>query len=93
MRKFKCWLKAIPHWLLTGNFYVSHENERTYEEAIIISSPRGWRIANNYEHSADETVHPHGCLVKLKCVHCGREDAYWYCSFKEKDRYEGSDRK
>lgn len=87
MKKIICWLKAIPLWVRTGLF-VPHLYEATYEDAIIIAKPDGFRVADNYEHSEEETVYPKAVLERCKCVFCGHEELAWYESRCEVPRME-----
>ena len=87
MKKLICWIKAIPLWLRTGEF-VPHIYECCYEKAIIIATDNSFRVADNYQHTANETVYKDACLVRYKCIHCGHEDLAWYSNFEEKERLE-----
>lgn len=87
MRRLLCWIKAIPLWLKCGEF-VPHLYEATTQEAIIISTDTGFRVAENYEHIEGETVHPYAILEKCKCVFCGHEEFSWYESAEAKRNME-----
>ena len=77
MKRFKCWIKALPLWIRTGLF-VPHLYEGTTEDAIIIAKPNSFRVADNYNHTVDETVYPNAVLERCKCVFCGHEILAWY---------------
>lgn len=85
--KLVCWLKAIPLWIKTG-YFVPHLYDVTTEPAIIISTERGFRIADSYEHEDGEIVHPYAVLEKCKCVFCGHEELSWYESLESKRNLE-----
>ena len=87
MKCLRCWIKAIPLWIRTG-YFVPHLYEATYENAIIIAKPNGFRVADNYEHSKDETVYPKAVLERCKCVFCGNETLSWYANKEEMERME-----
>lgn len=77
MKRFKCWIKALPLWFKTGLF-VPHLYEATTEDAIIIASGNSFRVADNYNHSVDAVVYRNAVLERCKCVFCGHEELAWY---------------
>ena len=87
MKRFICYLKALPLWFKTGLF-VPHLYEATREEAIIIAKIDSFRVSDNYEHDIDEVVFPHAVLQRCKCVFCGHETMSWYASREEKEKME-----
>ncbi len=82
MKRLRCWIKAIPLWLRTGLF-VPHLYESTFEDAIIIASDNGFRVADNYNHSSDEVVYRNAVLERCQCVFCGHKTMAWYESKEE----------
>lgn len=90
MKKLRCWLSAIPLWIRTG-YFVPHLYECTHERAIIIATENGFRVADNYEHTPDETVYPNAVLERGKCVFCGHEELSWYESEDEMRRLGGNE--
>ncbi len=79
MKRLICWFKAIPLWLRSG-YFVPHLYESTFEDAIIIATENSFRVADNYEHSKEETVYKNAVLVRCKCMDCGHEIQCWYAS-------------
>ena len=87
MKRLLCYIKAIPLWLRTG-YFVPHLYETTTEDAIIIATENSFRVADNYNHSKEETVYPKAVLERYKCVFCGHEELAWYASRVDKERME-----
>ncbi len=82
MKRLLCYIKAIPLWLRSG-YFVPHLYESTFEDAIIIATENGFRVADNYEHSKEETVYKNAVLEKCKCIYCGHKTLAWYASKEE----------
>ena len=87
MKRLICWFKAIPLWLRSG-YFVPHLYESAFEDAIIIATEKGFRVSDNYKHTADETVYPNAVLERCRCIYCGHETQGWYTSKKAKEEME-----
>ena len=78
MRRFICWIKAIPLFIKSGVWCPHLYNEGTCESTIIISTKNGFRVSDNYIHKPHETVHPKATLIRSKCFYCVIEDLSWF---------------
>ena len=88
MKRVLCWLKAIPLWLRCGAWVPHIYGESEYEKAIIIATETGFRVSDSLMHESGETVHKDACLIRCRCVNCGREDVSWYHSWDERWKLE-----
>lgn len=77
MSRVICWIKALPLLIKTGVWCPHIYKEETRSEKIIISTDNSFRVANNYLHTSNETVHPHATLITNKCICCGKTDFSW----------------
>ena len=82
VNKLRCILQGLEMWFRCGE-YIPHIFECSYEKAIIISTDTGFRVSTNYIHSDKETVHKDACLIKGKCIYCGKENLGWYANYNE----------
>lgn len=73
----RCYAKAVLDLIVHGIWVPHVYNEGDYERCIIISTDRGFRVSKSYEHTAEETVHMDACLIRSKCIYCGKEDLSW----------------
>lgn len=78
MKKFICYLKAIPLFLKCGAWCPHKYEEVTREQCTIISTDNSFRISTTMAHNVNETVHPKATLIKSKCICCGKEDWSWF---------------
>jgi len=82
INKLKCVFQGLKMWVRCGE-YIPHIYKDTYEKAIIISSDTGFRVSTNFIHSGAETVHKDACLIRSKCIYCGKESLGWYSNYDE----------
>lgn len=80
--KLRCILRGLSMWLSCGE-YIPHVYKSSYEKAIIISTDTSFRVSKNYIHSDKETVHKNACLIRSKCIYCGKESQSWYSNYNE----------
>ena len=78
MKRLLCYLKAIPFFLKTGVWCPHIYIEVKREKAIVISTDNSFRVASNFIHKSNETVHPHATLMRNSCKCCGKEDLSWF---------------
>lgn len=78
MKKFICYLKAIPFYLIAGIWCPHVYEEVSRDQKIVISTNHGFRISDNLIHKKNEEVHPKAMVIKNKCKYCGHEDSCWY---------------
>lgn len=90
MRRFICWLKAIPFLLRAGE-WVPHSYNCQYDRKIIISTQNSFRVSDNYQHTAGETVHKDACLITYTCKHCGHKTYGWIAEWSERWKYGAED--
>lgn len=69
-------------FLRCGEFS-SHIFKDTFEPAIIIATDKNFRVSDTLRHSQEETVHPNACLIKSKCIYCGKEELSWHRNYIE----------
>lgn len=74
--RFRCFFSGLTSFLKMGE-WVSHLYMQAVIPSIIISTDRGFRVSNSYEHKRGETVHPNGGLIIGKCIYCGKESKGW----------------
>ena len=77
MCRIICWIKALPLFFKTGIWCPHIYKEETRSEEIIIATNKSFRVADNYLHTSNETVHPHATLITSKCICCGKTDFSW----------------
>jgi hypothetical protein len=87
LRRLKCYLKAIPFFLRSGQ-WIPHMNTCEYKKAIIIADENSFRVSNRYEHQIGETVYDNACLITYTCTCCGHKSYAWYPSWEERFRLE-----
>lgn len=83
MRRLICYMIFVFDWIRYGISVRHLYTEVSREPAIIIATDAGFRVSNNYEHSAEETVWPLACLIKSRCIRCGHEDLSWCRTWRE----------
>lgn len=73
----RCYARAVLdlllHWVWIPHVY----EEVDYERCIIISTDRSFRVSRSLEHTVGETVHKDACLIRSRCIYCGKEDLSW----------------
>ena len=74
-----CLIKALPLWFRTG-YFIPHLYEGLTRDAIIIATSDSFRVAEDYTHTAEETVYPDAVLEECTCVFCGHKVWSWYAS-------------
>lgn len=76
LKRCLCIAKAVRDFFRHG-VWIPHVYRDTYEKAIIIATDHNFRVSENYEHTADETVHKDAYLIRSRCIYCGKEDLSW----------------
>ena len=77
LKSIKCYLKAIPCFLRTGE-YVTHcyvEKERFVHDIFVTDI--GFRISSSMEHSDDEEYIKEAILIGWECKRCGKAIMTW----------------
>lgn len=78
----KCFFRGLWSFITIGE-WVSHLYIQAVRPAIIISTKTGFRVSDNYVHSAEETVHPNGGFIIGQCIYCGKVCKAWCHDFDE----------
>lgn len=78
----RCFFSGLWSFITTGQ-WISHVYVQAVRPAIIISNARGFRVSDNYVHSAEETVHPNGGYIVGQCIYCGKVCKAWCHDFDE----------
>lgn len=86
-KKIICYIRAILRFIKIKE-WCPHIYKQSIEPAIIISTPKTFRISNNYIHNANETVHPNAGLIKCTCKICGYTTFTWFSDWEQKYKYE-----
>ena len=78
LKSIKCYIVALIDFFKHGCFVPHIYKDVECKKAIIIATEDSFRVSDNYEHTANESVYPGALLVTSKCVCCGKEMQSWY---------------
>lgn len=68
----------IYHFVMYPDIdYHTYGQDEFEMDKIIFTTEDGFRIAENYLHDNNETIHQNCVLIKNKCIYCGHETQSW----------------
>lgn len=76
--RIRCLLQGVKDLFVHGVWIPHIFKDADYERCIIIATPKNFRVSKDLMHTADEKVYPDACLVRSRCIYCGKEDVSWF---------------
>lgn len=76
--RIKCMLQGVKDFVVHGVWTPHIFKDADYERCIIIATPKSFRVSKDLMHTQEERVFPDACLVRSRCIYCGKEDLSWF---------------